>query len=679
MRESKIQRLALNQVHIKDSFWNKHIQLVKDTILPYQWDIINDRVPGVETSHSLMNIRIAAKLSEGEFYGQVFQDTDVAKWLEAVAYTIAVSKDEKLENDADMVIDMIERAQEKDGYFNTYYILKKEKRFSNLTEGHELYTAGHLIEAGVAYYEATRKDKLLNVCRKLADLICNTFGEEEGKIHGYPGHQEIELALVKLYDVTKQKKYLDMAKYFIDKRGVGKNYFLEEQKKENYHHIFDEFKNYDPIYSQSHLPVREQKTAEGHAVRATYMYCAMADLAYAYEDEELLQTSITIWNNIVNQRMFITGGIGSSGYLERFTTDYDLPNDSNYAETCASIGLSYFSFRMNQITKEAKYIDILEKELYNTILSGVSLDGKSFFYVNPLEVWPASLIPLTSKAHVKANRQQWFGVACCPPNIARTLASIGQYIYGIDQDTIYINLFIENETIVQIGEKNYKISIITKFPFDSTISISVQKLTEYTCDTDIQPNEIKDIRNVLSKNAEINDTVKLKIRIPEYTKNFVIKKGEENIKYDNHLGYATIELSHEELLCNQEIVIHMDMKARFVHANPLVRKDSGKVCIMKGPLVYALEEIDNGKNLSAIMISTKQELVEKYEEDLLGGVTVIHLSGKKISEMNWTDHKLYDSREVLFDEVKLKAIPYAYWNNRGEGEMLVWIKEIFES
>lgn len=665
MRENRIKKLMLNQVHIGDSFWNKHIRLVKDTIIPYQWDIINDRVPDVETSHSLMNIKIAARLCEGEFYGQVFQDTDVAKWLEAVAYSLAVFPDDTLEEEADRVIDIIEKAQDMDGYFNTYYILKKEKRFANLTEGHELYTAGHYMEAGVAYYEATNKDKLLKVCIRLADLICNTFGAEEGKIHGYPGHQEIELALVKLYHVTSEKKYLDMAKYFIDARGVGKNYFLEEQKRPDYHHIFDEFKNYDPIYSQSHLPVRDQKKAEGHAVRATYMYSAMADLAYEYEDKELLKACETLWDNIVNQRMFVTGGIGSSGFLERFTTDYDLPNDSNYGETCASIGLAYFSFRMNQIKKEAKYMDIVEKELYNSILSGVSLDGKSFFYVNPLEVWPESLIPQTSKAHVKSKRQQWFGVACCPPNIARTLASIGQYIYGVEENAVYINLFLENETNLNINDIEYRIRMKTRFPFEDTIAIQVKRLDSSSLKCASTDCEVK------------RKSLELKIRIPEYVSSFSIKKEEENIEFKNQLGYACILLCDEDVTSEKEYIVKFDLNARFVHANPKVRWDSGKVCIMKGPLVYALEEVENGSNLGAVMVSTNQELVEKYEEDLFNGTTVIHLKGMRISESNWKDKKLYDTRKVNFEEMSLKAIPYAYWNNRGEGEMLVWMKELF--
>lgn len=297
----------------------------------------------------------------------------MAKWLEAVAYTT---------------------------------IKEPGFRWTNLIEGHELYTAGHLLEAAVAYYNATNKDKFLNIMIKFADLICDTFGVGENKKHEYPGNQEIELALVKLYEVTEDKKYIDTAKYFIDERGKTPNYFLAEEKSEKFKRIFPEFEGYTPLYSQSHLPLREQKTAEGHAVRSVNMYSAMADLACEYNDEQLFKSCEILWNNIVNKRMYITGSIGSSGLLERFTTDYDLPNDTNYSETCVSIGLALFGLIMVKITKNSKYIDVIERALYNTVLSGIAMDGKGFFYVNPLEVWPDSCLPRTCKKTYKSNKSK---------------------------------------------------------------------------------------------------------------------------------------------------------------------------------------------------------------------------------------------------------------------------------
>ena len=460
----KLHPVDLKKIHINDAFWSKHVALVKEAVIPYQWDAINDRIEDAEPSHSLMNFKIAAGLCEGDFYGAVFQDTDVAKWLEAVGFVLAAGPDEELERTADQVIDIIAKAQCPDGYLNTYFTIREpEKRWSDLCEGHELYTAGHMMEAAVAYYMGTGKRKFLDVMLRFADLICDTFGAEDGKIHGYPGHQEVEIGLIKLYQVTGEQKYLEQAKYFIDARGVGENYFLKEMGRPGFRYIFPEFKDYEPLYSQSHLPVREQKTAEGHAVRAMYMYSAMADLAEACGDDSLMEACRALWDNVTGKRMYITGSIGSSGILERFTADYDLPNDCNYSESCASIGLAMFGSRMGSITREAKYYDVVERALYNTVLAGIALDGKSFFYVNPLEVWPDNCLPRTSREHVKPVRQKWFGVACCPPNIARTLASMGQYIYGVDEESIYVNLFIANETTVELGGREVSITVETRF------------------------------------------------------------------------------------------------------------------------------------------------------------------------------------------------------------------------
>lgn len=641
--------IPLNQIRIDDVFFNKYVKLVKEVIIPYQWEVLNDRLEDVETSHCIENFRIAAGEAEGEFQGAVFQDTDVAKWLEAVGFVLSMEPDEELEKLADETIELIGRAQQDDGYINTYFTIKEPNaRWSNLTEGHELYTAGHLIEAAVAYYEATGKDRFLKIMSRFADLICDTFGEEKGKIHGYPGHQEIELALVKLYRVTGVKKYLELAKYFIDARGQGVNYFLKEIEAREYNYIFPEFANYDPKYSQSHLPVREQKTAEGHAVRAVYMYCAMADLAKEYQDEELLQCCDTLWNNIIRKRMYLTGSIGSSGLLERFTTDYDLPNDCNYSETCASIGLALFGKRMAEIKKDAGYMDVVELVLYNTLLSGIAMDGKSFFYVNPLEVWPDNCISRTSKDHVKPVRQKWFGVACCPPNIARTLASLGQYIYFQEADKVFVNLYISNQTKILINGEPVQLEIKGEYPWKNRIQLN------------------------LSAEKEVN--VSLALRIPAYAQKVCFyKNGTEISEYRIENGYAILEGC-----CKDDcITIDFDLAPQFVHANPAVRADSGKTAIVKGPLVYCLEEADNESNLASIFVDRNCELKEEYEEDLLGGISTIRFQGKKISSNGWKEDMLYGNQKVEFEDVRLKAVPYCYWNNRVPGEMLVWMKELY--
>lgn len=636
----RLNTVQLSKINITDAFWKRYTDLVEDVIIPYQWDIMNDNIPGVESSHCLENFKIAAGLKKGQFYGAVFQDTDVAKWLEAVGYSLAEKKNEKLEKLADDAIDVIVQAQQKDGYLDTYFIIKEpEQRWRNLCEGHELYSAGHMIEAAIAYYEGTGKRKLLDSMIRLADLICRTFGPEEGQNHGYPGHQEIELALVRLYRVTQDKKYLKQAKYFLDIRGVGENYFLVERKQKNFKRIFPELEDYDPAYSQSHEPVRKQKTAEGHAVRAVYMYSAMADVAEEYQDKELMEACENLWENITQKRMYITGGIGSSGFLERFTTDYDLQNDSNYSETCASIGMALFSLRMANITRDSRYAEVMEQELYNNILAGIAQDGKSFFYVNPLEIKPRQCMPHTSRAHVKARRQKWFGVACCPPNIARTLASLGQYIYGVDGADIYTHLYIGNQTDIPVNNDVVQIRIDSMFPWNGNIKVKVQGVKE---------------------------KIKLHFRIPSYSENFQLYcNGEEQeLKVNN--GYAYVEICE-----NSRIDIQFDMPVAFLHANYKVSADVGKVAIKRGPIVYCLEEIDNGPDLQCIYLSSKEAHVRKSRS--FPECFEIELQGRRLISKS---EVLYSSDGLSYSDVNIQAIPYAYWNNRREGEMLVWIHEI---
>lgn len=649
IRKKNWQEIPLSQIRIKDAFWNRYVRLVREVLLPYQWEILNDRLDGVETSHCISNFKIAAKEAEGEFEGAVFQDTDAAKWLEAAAYALETAPDEELQRLADETIALIGRAQCEDGYLNTYYTIKyPELRWTNLKEGHELYTAGHMIEAAVAYYQATKKENFLQIAERLAQLICDVFGKEEGKCHGYPGHQEIELALVRLYEITGNEAYARTAKYFIDERGRVPNYFLEEEKKPAYRNIFPEFAAYDTKYSQSHLPVRQQETAEGHAVRAVYMYCAMADLAWLYDDVALMDACKALWKDMTKRRMYITGGIGSSGLLERFTTDYDLPNDCNYSETCASIGLALFGRRMAGYTKEASYMDAVERALYNTVLSGIALDGKSFFYVNPLEVWPESCMDRTYREHVKPVRQPWFGVACCPPNIARTLASLGHYIYFTDEQTLYVNLYISNETTVSLPGGQ----AVVRIESDLTVSGRVK---------------------LMADTSDRKAPMEIALRIPSYAGDYTVRwKKNDDERMTLKKGYACIALPGGS---RTEIEIDLDIHAQFVRANPKVRTDSGKAAIVKGPLVYCLEEADNGKNLQAIFVDTAQELTEVCDETLGGSVRALTFLGYRMKE-SWTEDILYSAQSPEFEKITCKAVPYHVWGNRAPGEMLVWIGEL---
>ncbi len=637
--------VELSKVAIRDPFWSKQVDLLQSEILPYQWEALNDRIEGAPVSHCIENFKIAAGRSEGNFYGEVFQDTDVAKWLEAVGYSLACHPDAELEKTADEVIDLIADAQCEDGYLNTCFTIRApEMRWTHLAEGHELYTAGHMIEAAIAYYQGTGKRKMLDCMCRFADLIVDTFGPGIDQIHGYPGHEEIEIALIRLWQVTGEKKYLDQAKYFIDIRGVGENYFLDEMSRPNHKVFFADFENYNPAYSQSHLPVRDQKTAEGHAVRAVYMCCAMADLADAYQDESLKKACETLWDNIVTKRMYLTGGIGSSGKLERFTTDYDLPNEYNYCESCASIGLALFGLRMNRISKEGRYMDVAERALYNSVLGGISLDGKNYFYVNPLEVWPDACMEGTSKEHVKPVRQKWFSVACCPTNIARTLASLGQYVYAVDDEErdLYVNLFVSNEADVSFGDEDpVHVSLETRFPWTNELRLSFTGVKE--------------------------DGMTVRIRIPDYAKNYRVFRGETPVGCADGSGYWSVPVEG-----NCDITVSFEAPAHFVYANPEVRRDEGKTAIVRGPLVYCLEECDNGANLPAISADTNAPLSES-DSDLFGGCVTVQGTGRRIREDSWTG-ELYGDRKPESGEVSFTAIPYPYWNNRGPGEMLVWLR-----
>ena len=650
MKQSLKQSLPLSKIHIDDQFWNQYISLIPKKMIPYQWEILNDRVKDAAPSYCLRNFRIAAGEEEGRHRGMVFQDSDAAKWLEAVAYSLAISPDPDLEKNADELIALVGRAQENDGYLNTYFTLNEpDNKWKNLTEGHELYCAGHFIEAAVAYFETTGKKAFLDIVCRLADHICKVFGPEEGQCHGYPGHPEIELALVRLYHVTGVKHYLETAKYFVDVRGGKPNYFAEEIKKPDFKPIFSHLERIDPGYFQSHVPVREQDTAEGHSVRALYLYCAMADLAEEYNDNDLLKSCCLLWENIVQKRMYITGGVGSSAYLERFTTDYDLPNDSNYSETCASIALAMFGLRMARITKHASYFDTVERALYNTVTAGISLEGDRYFYVNPLEVWPDACMDFTSRSHVKPLRQKWFDCACCPTNVARTFTSLGSYIYFFhkkdDTNELFLNLFIQNKACFDIDGKPVSISVITDYPKSGFVKIAVR--------SEAAPFAIN-------------------VRIPDFADDFKVLLNGNNVNGEIKNNYFSVS----NITNNDEITVSFTLKPLIVFANPRVHQNCGKAAIARGPEVFCFEEIDNGLNLAALSLDTEAALEESWQDDTLGGFMMIKARGKRLVEPALPES--FSSKFIPQTlDAELKALPYSYWGKRTPdkpGEMIVWLR-----
>ncbi len=627
----------LKNVTVTDNFIKGKMELIKNEVILYQWNALNDKIEDTEPSYCIRNFKLAKKAIESRknnnektfpvdkweykkdecekdsFLGWVFQDSDLYKWIEAVAYSVTLYPDEKLTNLAEYAIDLIADAQEDDGYIDTLYSINDiSKRFSNLKDKHELYCFGHLAEAGVAYYNATGNRKLLNISCKEADLLCKTFGK--GKLEGYPGHEIAEMALVKLYETTHKKEYLELAEFFISTRGTKPNFFSLQNGKE--------YTKNELIYNQAHIPVKEQKEAVGHAVRAVYLYSGMSDVAKYTNDEELLSACENLWDNITEKKMYITGGIGANANGEAFSANYDLPNDTAYAETCASIGLCFFAKRMMNIDANSKYADVIERCLYNGILSGISNDGKKFFYVNPLEVDPVAVKNEERKSHIKIQRQKWFGCACCPPNLARFISSLPTYASSETESTFYLHLYFSEI----INSNKGKIKIISDIENSGILKIEIAPKSDFT----------------------------FAVRIPSWSKNFSLSTKNAFIKN----GYAYINITEKA-----EIEVQFDNDIKIV-STPKVKDNIGKVAITKCGTVYCLEEIDNGKELYLLKLADNPKF--KYENG------IITATGEKEIYKNT---KLYEEYKKPYKKaVKLKFIPYRDWNNRGTGEMSVFIR-----
>ncbi|OFS07761.1 glycoside hydrolase family 127 protein [Hafnia sp. HMSC23F03] len=645
------QELDLNHVHVSDPFLGQYQRLVRDVVIPYQWDALNDRVSDAEPSHAIENFRIAAGLEKGEFYGMVFQDSDVAKWLEAVAWSLCQKPDRELERTADHVIELVEAAQCEDGYLNTYFTVKApQDRWTNLAECHELYCAGHMIEAGVAWFQATGKRRLLNVVCRLADHIDRVFGPHENQLHGYPGHPEIELALMRLYEVTGNPRYMKLTQYFVEQRGSHPPHYYDEEyekrgKTSHWNTYGPAWMVKDKAYSQAHEPLALQQSAIGHAVRFVYLLAGVAHLARLNNDEEKRQICLRLWNNMVQRQLYITGGIGSQSSGEAFSSDYDLPNDTVYAESCASIGLMMFANRMLQMEGDSQYADVMERALYNTVLGGMALDGRHFFYVNPLEVHPKSIPFNHIYDHIKPIRQRWFGCACCPPNIARILTSIGHYIYTQRSDALYINLYVGNETLLDNG---LKIAISGNYPWDENVSVNIR--TE------------KPLHQTLA------------LRMPEWCEKPSVQLNGKTCEGLLKRGYLHIAREWHD---GDRLEIVLPMPVRRVYGNPLLRHVAGKVAIQRGPLVYCLEQVDNGTELHNLTLSPNSTFTLLEGKGIFAHKTLIQATGTRVISDEPQNQPLYryDAAPEQQQEQKLTFVPWFSWANRGEGEMRIWVRE----
>lgn len=636
---NRIRALPLRAVQVTDGFWCARQRLMTDVTIPYMERILRDEVPGAEKSHALANFRMAAGEEKGEFYGMVFQDSDVAKWLEAAAYSLALKPDEGLKKRVDDVIALIGRAQQPDGYLNTYFTVKEpQSRWVNLLECHELYCAGHMMEAACAFHETLGEDRLLSVAERLADHIIDRFGE--GKTEGIPGHQEIEIGLMRMFHVTGKAAYRDMAMRFLNLRGQDPRYFATHTPP----HPDVRYGGYtidpnDNRYNQSDMPVREQTKARGHAVRQVYMLAAMADAAAAAGDKGLREACERLFGNITERQMYVTGAIGSSARHETFTADFDLPNDRVYGETCAAVAMAFFAQRMLQLEPDGRYADLLERELYNGALAGMQLDGQRFFYVNPLEVTPGISGVVPGYEHALAQRPNWHACACCPPNLARLIASLGKFLWSEDETAVYSHLFVGSAA----HTRHAVIELETGYPW--------------------QGNAVYTLTGSRSK------AFTLAIHIPGYLKSFRVAINGERADAPVLRGYCHIKRTWQS---DDRVEVAFDLAPRRIYADPRVRDDAGKVALARGPIIYCFEDADNGDCLSALRLpraSAPREM--PYDASLLDGVIALEADGLRAQ----TGDTLYSGDAPAETPVTLRAIPYYAWGNRGVNPMSVWIRE----
>ena len=634
------------QVNIDDRFWSAFRNTAVREGIPYQWKALNDQLPDAEPSRCLRNFRIAAGKEQGEHAGYVFQDSDVAKWLEAVAYSLRWRPDPELEALADGAIQTIVDAQQPDGYLDTYYIINGlDRRWTNLKDHHELYCAGHLIEAATAYYQATGKRVLLDAALRLVDHIDSVIGPEEGKLHGYPGHPVIEMALMRLYGVTKDPRHLKLAEYFVNQRGQSPLYFEEETARYGNRFLWKD----GPLryqYYQAGLPVREQKQAEGHAVRAMYLYSGIADVARETGDESLARACRTLWESATRRRMYITGAIGSSDYGEAFTFDYDLPNDTIYGETCAAIGLVFFARRMLALEAKGEYADVMERALYNGVISGMQLDGKRFFYVNPLEVLPIACEKDQYKRHVRPQREKWFGCACCPPNLIRLLTSLEDYVSTADDATVYLHLYVGGEVKARVRGAELSLRVTTDYPWEGGVRLEAAPEAPTEC--------------------------AVALRIPGWCRSWTAKVNGAPVIDAPKDGYLYLKRTWT---AGDVIELQLDMPPRFMRSNPRVMENAGKVALTRGPIVYCLEEADNGSALHNLRACAASEAEVKWEEALLGGVMTVTTRGLRDSREGWGETLYSDQPMPEPLPAELRWIPYYAWANRSLGEMRVWVRE----
>lgn len=617
----KLYPVSFSEVSIRDSFWSPRIRTVAEATLKACIEYTENKTGRIR------NFERAAAHRTGKHEGIYYDDSDVYKALEAMAYSLRNHANKALEAKADEWIDKIAAAQLPDGYLNTYYTLTGlEGRWTDM-EKHEDYCAGHLVEAAIAYHNTTGKRKLLEVATRFADHIDSTFRRQNRP--WVSGHQEIELALMKLYHHTGRQQYLELARWFLEQRGRGHGRGV----------IWDQWK--DPKYCQDDVPVKEQKEITGHAVRAMYLYTGAADVAAVSGDAGYVKAMNTVWEDVVYRNMYLTGGIGAQARNEGFGVDYDLPNEGAYCETCASVGMVFWNQRMNMLSGHAKFVDVLERSLYNGALDGLSLSGDRFFYGNPLA---------STGTH---NRREWFGTACCPSNIARLVASLGGYIYSTSEKGVWVNLYVGSGTRVNVGGSEVALDLQTGYPWKGDIRLAVKPQRKKAFALHLR------LPGWLSEPAPggLYRYTGAAAAKPQITVNG------KAVAYSEKDGYAVIDRVWQK---GDVVQVDLPMEVRTVASRPEVKQNVDRVALQYGPLVYCVEGADNEGNAWNFVVADNPQFQTRYRPDLLGGVTTISFG------VNRTE-AAPDGQSVRTVAARVTAIPYYAWNNRGASSMQVWL------
>ena len=622
-------------VQLADPFWAVRQRLVRDHTLPalYQQCRQSGRIDA---------LRLGWRPGQHPVPHQ-FWDSDIAKWLEASAYALASQPEPRLQAQVDEVIGLVRAAQQPDGYVNSYITnVDPAGRWADLRDGHELYCAGHLIEAGVAHFLASGSDALLEVVCRYADYIATVFGTGPGQRRGYCGHPEIELALVRLYRATAERRYLELARYFVDERGQEPYYFDLEAAGRSHPRASDSYYRRHGLrgqalrrYNQSHAPVREQQQVVGHAVRAMYLYSAMADLAAETDDDALLAACQRLWAHLVSTRLYVTGGIGSSAHNEGFSNDYDLPNQTAYAESCAAIGLVLWAHRLLQVTGQACFADVLERVLYNAVAAALGASGEHFFYANPLA------------SDGSVHRQRWFEVACCPPNVARLVGSLGQYVYSVGAEHLAVHLFVRSTAELSLGSQRVRVRQEHDYPWSGAIRITVEPA---------QPARFG-----------------LWLRVPGWSRGARLRLNGEPVPDEIRAGeYVRLDRCWAPGDC---LEFDLPLPVERIYAHPDVASAAGQVALQRGPLVYCLEGTDHTVPLHRLALPRDEVVETAFAPQVVGGIVRLHAAGRAADIDDWPTELYRRGRPAGLRRQPLVAVPYAVWDNRTPGQMQVWTRE----